>query len=109
MSIAVWPFVLLTILNIPVLNKIMSLKPFLLLGKISFSIYLCNYSVEIFTVILNEAFNWNIDFSSGLFFFGNIVVQIGIASLFYYFFEKRLSQIWKNALNGKKEQKAENC
>ena len=109
MSIAVWPFVILTILNIPVLNKIMSLKPFLLLGKISFSIYLCNYSVEIFTVILNEAFNWNIDFSSGLFFFGNIVVQIGIASLFYYFFEKRLSQIWKNALNGKKEQKAENC
>ena len=42
-----------------------------------------------------------INFSSGLFFFGNIVVQIGIASLFYFFFEKRLSQIWKNALNGK--------
>ena len=68
------------------------MKILVYLGKISFSVYLCNYTVEIFTAMLNEQLGWNINFSGGKFFVGNIVVQILIASVMYYFFEKRMSE-----------------
>lgn len=95
MSVAIWPFVLLAVVNIPVLNKIFSCKPFVFLGKISFSIYLCNYSVEIFTIIFYELFQWNINFSGKWFFFGNMIVQVMIASFFYWVFERKIPNKWK--------------
>lgn len=95
MSVAIWPFVLLAVVNIPVLNRIFSCRPFVFLGKISFSIYLCNYSVEIFTIIFHELFKWNINFSGKWFFFGNVIVQIMVASFFYWVFERKIPDRWK--------------
>ncbi len=99
MSVAIWPFVLFAIINIPFLNKIFSCRPFMFLGNISFSIYLCNYSVEIFTVIFNELLNWNINFSGKWFFCGNIVVQIIIATFFVGFLKKRYLNMEEDIVN----------
>ena len=92
LTLIFFPLVLLSCLEINWLNKILSLKPLVYLGKVSFSIYLCNFTVQIFTVILNSKLNNCLNYSSWEFFVGNILFQILIGSIFYKYIEINLSQ-----------------
>lgn len=94
-GVVIFPSLVILTLRSNILNKLFSLKPITYLGKISFSIYLCNYSIEIFTVLANQNWNLNINFSSEQFFFSNIVIHILIASLFYGIFENKIPQLLK--------------
>ena len=82
-----FPGILLLSLQSKIINKILSFAPLVYLGKISFSIYLCNYSIEIFTDILNQSLDLGINFSSSAFFFCNIAVHIVVATVFWKVFE----------------------
>lgn len=95
MALAIIPMVMVVLLNSTIMKKILEFKLFLFLGKISFSLYLCNYSIEIFTAMINEVLDLNINFSGVSFFVGNILIQILISSIVYYFFEVRIMECIK--------------
>ena len=54
MALAIIPMVMVVLLNSTIMKKILEFILFLFWGKISFSLYLCNYSIEIFTAMINE-------------------------------------------------------
>ena len=86
-GLVIFPCLLLLALQCDVINKILSFPVFMFLGKISFSIYLCNYPFEIFMVILDERLGLHINFSSPFFFIGNLVLQVLVATIFWKIFE----------------------
>ncbi|MCI9560829.1 MAG: acyltransferase [Lachnospiraceae bacterium] len=94
-GVAIFPaFIILSLTN-KFLNQLLSLKMITYLGKISFSIYLCNYFIEIFTLLANKNLDLKINFSSKYFFFSNVVIHILIASLFYWIFENKIHKLLK--------------
>lgn len=83
----VFPCVLLLCLQSRILNKIASFPLLTYLGKISFSIYLCNSPMELLTDLLNRNLNLGINFSSAAYFFGNMIAQTAVAIVFWKLFE----------------------
>lgn len=106
----VFPCTLLLCLQSHVLNRILSFPPLQFLGKISFSIYLCNTPMELLTALLDKNFGLGINYSSGAYFFGNIIAQTLVAIVFWKLFEdivpKKLKLMHINAL---KLEKKESC
>ena len=85
-----FPSILFIVTEINVIKSILSISVFSFLGKISFSLYMCNFTFQIFTIIINQKFNLGIYFSSPYYFFGNIILQIGLAYIMYQIFEKKI-------------------
>lgn len=99
-----FPCLLFLALRVKVLNRLFSLPPLVYLGRISFSIYLCNYPIEIFMVLLDERLNLRINYSSPVFFFAFMFVHVLAASVFWKVFEdmipKQLKQKYLPNNNG---------
>lgn len=93
----VFPAVLLLAIRSRVLQTVLSFSPLSHLGKISFSIYLCNYPIEIFLVLINEWLHLNINFSSVWFFFSYIGIHILVGTVFHEIFEKRVPKYIKRS------------
>lgn len=98
-SLCIFPEIMIIVLNFGVLNRLLSMKIFNWLGEISFAIYLCNFSVELLIVILNDYFVLNINASTPTFFIVNFILNITFATLIHYTFEKYLSIKMKQVLH----------
>ena len=74
-----------------------ALKPgvFQFLGKISFSVYLCNFPLEILISLINERAGLGLDYSSPSFFFINAAVQLLAAIIVWWLVENKLTGLLK--------------
>ena len=74
-----------------------ALKPgfFQFLGKISFSVYLCNFPLEILISLINEKAGLKLDYSSPSFFFINAAVQLLAAIIVWWLVENKLTGLLK--------------
>lgn len=84
----IFPFVLMLVFNIKILNVFFSNPVFTYVGKISFSIYLCNYPLEIFYKILQQKMGLFV--TGWMYFVVYIAAHIGFASIVHLLFEKRI-------------------
>lgn len=91
----IFPCILLLCLQSRILNRILSFPPVTFFGKISFSIYLCNTPMELLTALLDRNLGLGINYSSGAFFFGNMVAQTVVASIFWKLFEDVMPRMLK--------------
>lgn len=89
-STLVFPPFLIIVLETPVVNRFFSIKVFTFLGKISFSIYLCNFMLEILVYIVFDKVGILGKVGQLQFMIFYLVVHIIVGSIFYYIFEKVL-------------------
>ena len=92
----IFPLLIYIVLNVKFLYRAMSLRPLTFLGRISFSIYLCNYPIELAFVLLDERFGWNISCSTPTFMLSYIIVHILIGTLFCFVFEEKIPKKLKS-------------
>lgn len=90
-SLCIFPAIIIIILNLDMLNKLLSMKIFAWLGEISYAVYLCNFSVELLVVIVNDGFRLSMNASTPLFFAVNFILNIVIAAFIHYTAEKQLT------------------
>lgn len=101
-SLCIFPAVVTIILNVDVLGRLLSLRVFDWLGEISLAIYLCNFSIELLMVLLNDGFGLNIDASTPIFFCLNLFLNIAVSALIHYTGERWLSVKLKHVLSWRK-------
>lgn len=94
-TIFIYPSMILLILNIKILNNILSLKPFAYLGEVSYSIYLWHFPVQLLVKTLDDVFSLNINFSSRFIFIGIVIITILISILSYEFIEKPTNKFFR--------------
>lgn len=88
------PIVIIAI-NEKHMNCLLSNGIFQYLGEISFSVYLCNYFVEVLVAGCNDAFSLNINASTPYFLIFYFALNIAIASLVHFSIEKWITNILK--------------
>jgi peptidoglycan/LPS O-acetylase OafA/YrhL len=86
-TIVLFPSLIITVLGIKIFSKIMSIKPLLYLGKLSYSIYLWHYPVVLIIRNFSRYLNLYFDYSSRIFYIGYLVLVIGISHISHYYFE----------------------
>ena len=96
---AMFPAALLLVLKSRFIGALLSFRPFTYLGKISFSIYLCNFPIEIAIDHLDKALDLQINHSSLWFFFAFFVIHIVVASIMCPIFEKKVPDALKRKFN----------
>ena len=95
LGLVVFPAMLLLVLKSRFIGTLLSFRPLTYLGKISFSIYLCNFPIEIAIGYLDKVVDLHIDYSSPRFLFVFFVVHIIVASIIYLIFEKKVPDALK--------------
>lgn len=88
MMFLVAPLILYTAICLKPLKVLLGIRPLVYLGKISFSIYMWHFPVQIFLMTLNLKFGMKMDFSSYKMFFVYILSTLAIAVFSYEFLEK---------------------
>ena len=93
--IIVFPLIILGVRLIKPVSA--ALKPgiFQFLGKISFSVYLCNFPLEILISLINEKAGLGLDYSSASFFLINIAIQLPVSILVWWLVEIKLTSLIK--------------
>jgi len=93
MPLLVYPLIILASLNVFVINKVLSLKPFTYIGDLSYSIYLIHFPVQLLMVTFLPMFGLVPDYNSwkGLAVF--ILITTSLASLSYHLAEKPLQSL----------------
>jgi peptidoglycan/LPS O-acetylase OafA/YrhL len=93
-------FVFLTI-RMGALSWFFSIKPFIYLGNLSYSIYLLHYPVQLIIKTLDEFMGLNINYSSKIFYLVYIITVITISHFVYYCFEKPMQKIIRKKYKAK--------
>jgi peptidoglycan/LPS O-acetylase OafA/YrhL len=87
-TFAFFPAFVFLIIKIKALSRFFSIKPFVYLGNLSYSIYLLHYPVQLIIKTFDEYIGLNINYSSKIFFLVFIITVITISHFIYYYFEK---------------------
>jgi peptidoglycan/LPS O-acetylase OafA/YrhL len=82
-----FPSLVITALDIKILSRILSIKPLLYLGKLSYSIYLWHYPAVLIVRNLSRYLNLSFDYSGKIFYIGYLVLVISISHISHYYFE----------------------
>lgn len=90
-SMFFYPMIILLILNLDYFSKILSFKPFVYIGEISFSIYLWHFPIQLIIKTLDDVLALNIDYSTRFFMLIYTLIVIIISSLSYEFLEKTIN------------------
>jgi peptidoglycan/LPS O-acetylase OafA/YrhL len=83
-----FPAIIIIVLKFGFISRILSVKPLLYLGELSYSIYLLHYPIQLIVKTLDEYFNLSINYSSNLFFSGFSIIVIIVSHFIHYYFEK---------------------
>lgn len=83
--LAFGPFSIISILFVPWLEKVFSLKALQWLGKKSFRIYLCHFPVQLLIKLIDIVFELHIDYSRHRVWVLYVIVTMGVV----VFIEKR--------------------
>ena len=89
-SLFLFPAVMLIVMNGRILEKILCNKFFSFIGEISFSLYLCNYPVQVFIACLYRYTSFEMKASSAAFLLFHAVLNIIVAIVVHYAAEKWL-------------------
>ena len=83
-----FPAFIIISLKIKAVSRILSIRPLLYLGEISYSVYLIHYPMQLIVKTLDEGFNIGINYSSKVFFCIFTVIVIIVSHITHYGFEK---------------------
>jgi peptidoglycan/LPS O-acetylase OafA/YrhL len=89
---------LIVSLRVRIISSILSLKPLLYLGEISYSIYLMHFPIQLIIITIDIIFGLKINYSSGIFFFIFILTVITASHIVHYCFEKPVQNFIRNRL-----------
>ena len=78
----VYPAFILSVLFIKPLNKLFSLKPLVYLGKISMSVYLLHFPIQLIIRVIDIYFNLNIDYTNIFFYLIYITIVLFFAIIY---------------------------
>lgn len=95
-----WPSLFLFCIVSEITDKILSNKLFLWFGKISYSLFLWHFPIEVFFVIVNHFANYRIDFNKPEIWEIRLLLSITIAVVSFYFIEPALDKFVKKILRG---------
>jgi peptidoglycan/LPS O-acetylase OafA/YrhL len=88
--LALFPALFILALRLRIISALLSLKPLLYLGAISYSIYLTHFPIVLIMATVDKIFSLNTDYSSYLIFFSYAVAVIIISHIVHFYFEKPL-------------------
>jgi peptidoglycan/LPS O-acetylase OafA/YrhL len=98
-----FPSILLITLMVGIIGRVLSIKPFLYLGTLSYTIYLLSGIIVLLVKTFDDYFGLNIDYSTYTFFISNIVITIFISHFVYRFYEKPMQDKIRHWLIHKKQ------
>lgn len=87
-ALALFPALFILSLRLKIITGLLSLKPLLYLGEISYSMYLTHFPVALTIIMVNKIFGLKIDFSSGPAFIAYTTAVIVISHIVHFYFEK---------------------
>ena len=85
MAVLFAPFLLFMSANTGIITSILTKRPLIFLGEISYGIYVLQYPIFIMGNKLGKWIGFN---AAPQFFYFNLLLLIGVASLSYLYFEK---------------------
>ncbi|HON15682.1 MAG TPA: acyltransferase [Spirochaetota bacterium] len=98
MPLLVYPLMILLLLNVSILGRFFSLKPFTVLGDLSYSIYLLHFPVQLLMVTFLPMTGIILDYTK----IGSLLIYVAItltlAAFSHYLFEKPLQRIIRRKL-----------
>lgn len=83
-----WPALMYIVMYGYVLRRILSLNIFVLLGKISMPIFLCNFPTDLTIRMVDKAFELELDYKDPFLWILHIIISLMIAAIFHVLFEK---------------------
>ncbi|GIG27203.1 acyltransferase family protein [Cellulomonas denverensis] len=86
-TLAIWPLLVIAVLNLRPMSAMLSWRPFAYLGSLSYAIYMCHFPVQLAFVTLDSALGWNLNYSSRLVFAAYVVGTFAVAALAHKFLE----------------------
>ncbi|MBQ8246321.1 MAG: acyltransferase [Lachnospiraceae bacterium] len=89
------PTLILSVLFVPWISKLLSLKPFVYLGKISLSIYLWHFPVQCVWKIVDVYWGLEINYSSRLIWLSYVATVLLLSVLYEKFFAEKVQAINK--------------
>lgn len=75
----VFPFVIVAACRLPIVEKVLSIKPLRWLSGISMEVFLWHFSVQLYIALLTNMLGLDINYSSVVFFVGYIVTVLVVA------------------------------
>lgn len=90
-AVFIWPMFIIIVLFNKVINKVLSCRLLRFLGNISFSIYLCNYPIEVLLYMGILNYGWS--FSGWSYTLIYILINIAFAAMIHYVVEKKLMSL----------------
>ncbi len=96
-SLVIFPALVLTVLNLPMLARLFSLRPVAYLGEISYSIYMIHFPVQLVLATLDQVYFLGFSRGSVQFFllYGALTFALSVAS--YHLFERRVQAAIRSA------------
>jgi peptidoglycan/LPS O-acetylase OafA/YrhL len=96
-SLLIFPAIVLTVLNVPILARLFSLRPIAYLGEISYSIYMIHFPVQLMLVTMDQVYLLGFLRGSLQFFFLYLTLTMVLSAASYHLFEKRAQAAIRNA------------
>ena len=90
-AVFIWSMFIIIVLFNKVINKVLSCRFLRFLGSISFSIYLCNYPIEVLLYMGILNYGWS--FSGWSYTLIYILINIAFAAMIHYVVEKKLMSL----------------
>lgn len=90
-AVFIWPMFIIIVLFNKVINKVLSCKLLRFLGNISFSVYLCNYPIEVLLYMGILNYGWS--FSGWSYTVIYTLINIAFAAMIHYVVEQKLMSL----------------
>jgi peptidoglycan/LPS O-acetylase OafA/YrhL len=97
-SLVIFPGIVLTVLNVPLLTALMSLRPLAYLGEISYSVYMIHFPAQLMLATADEFFGWGWYRGSLSFFALYAVSTLLLSAASFHFFERRAQAALRHSL-----------
>lgn len=85
LAVLFWPALMYIVIHGYVLRRLLSLKVFVLLGKISMPIFLCNLPTDLLIRMVDKVFELNLNYKDPWLWFVHIIISLIIATVFHFF------------------------
>lgn len=93
MPLMIYPLFILLLLNVTLLGKLFSLRPFTFLGDLSYSIYLWHFPVQLLMYTFLPMAGVALDYTKGSSLLAYAAITTSIAAASHYLFEKPVQRI----------------
>ncbi|MFC3773619.1 acyltransferase family protein, partial [Paenibacillus sp. GCM10012303] len=95
-TLIIYPLIIVLSINITVLNSILSFRPLVYLGSISYSIYLWHFPLQLIIKTMDDTLLLGIDFTTRKMFLGFLFLTLIISIVSYELIEKPAQNYLRN-------------